>query len=35
MEISVSNVVINYFLLHNDNQFLSYVKLQELIKGIE
>ena len=35
MEISVSNVVINYFLLHNDNQLLPYAKLQELIKGIE
>lgn len=35
MEVSISNVIINYFLLHVDENFLSYEKLQELINLIQ
>lgn len=35
MEISASNIIINYFLLHNDIKTLSYAKLTELIDKIQ
>lgn len=35
MEVSVSNVIINYFLLHTDIDILKYSDLQALIKQLQ
>lgn len=35
MEVSISNVIVNYFLLHTDVNVLTYQKLQELIELLE
>lgn len=34
MDISISNIIINYFLLHNDLNQLQYIKLKQLINII-